>query len=73
MKSSIAISLIVIAGIFGFVSGYSIGKKNATVVQVVASAPASGEKTETKAATGGYGAPAAPAEKPAAAAGGYGK
>lgn len=80
MKSGIAITLIVIAGVFGFVSGYSIGLKNGSNQVAVSSAPApAASATETKAATGGYGAPAA-AEKPAAAApaakaatGGYGQ
>lgn len=56
MKSSIAITLIVIVGIFGFISGYSIGKKSGDNMsdsdQTVTTT------TETKAASGGYGAPA---------------
>lgn len=73
MKTSIAIILIVIVGVFGFVSGYSIGYKNGSrpaMVEVVGGQPVQ-LPAEQPAAAGGYGG--GQAEGAGAAAPGYGK
>ncbi len=58
MKTSIAIILIVIVGVFGFVSGYSIGHKNGSstaVVEVVGGQPVPLPAEPANATAGGYG------------------
>jgi hypothetical protein len=80
MKSSIAITLIIIVGIFSFVSGYSIGFKNGDIRTVGAQASAT-SSTESSgsagygssSASGGYGESAAPSSGYGAATGGYGQ
>jgi hypothetical protein len=71
MKSSIAITLIITIGIFGFVGGYSIGFKNGGNEGVGTQASISSSMDAT--ASPGYGAPAAPTGGYGAPTGGYGK
>ncbi|MBE9521063.1 MAG: hypothetical protein IME97_08030 [Proteobacteria bacterium] len=61
MKNSIAMTLVITAGIFSFVSGYSIGNRNDQVTmnhQTTASSSAAVKTADKSSApAGGYGAP----------------
>ena len=59
MKPSIAITLIVIAAVFSFVSGYSIGSHSDQATSYrVASQPNANATEKAVSPSGGYGAPA---------------
>jgi hypothetical protein len=76
MKNSIAMTLVITAGIFGFVSGYSIGTNKSSDQGAVYKM--TNQKTTTSSSTeapaGGYGKPAVGGYgTPTPATGGYGK
>jgi len=82
MKTSIAITLIITATIFSFVSGYSIGSHSDQAVSYrmtsqsgnssVATANAAENVQKATAPAGGYGAPSVGASSDTAASPGYG-
>ena len=77
MKTSIAITLIITAAIFSFVSGYSIGSHNGQAGGYVMAGQSSGASVATaraaeKAPAGGYGSPAAESNTNSTASPGYG-